>query len=1284
MKAISKRLLSFAIVLAMVLSMSPVIALPAAAAVTADPSTATDPMAAAAQNIADVKAWVEAYGALFKTEAALASGATVSAPCPFCSPTENVTWTGAAYFGATGTTSAAYSLVKGAHKYMTTNRTSENANFLTTVDDCTDYTAADAARCVYLNGFNLDSYKQRLWVGRGLNIIAYGSTFTQAATASDGTTTDTASYLIQMNEGPASIYGGEFINESTGKPLISAVSGAGILNLYDGTYTSTAGKGVILADKADGSKINIYGSKLTGGTNGTIVMTKNDTINVYGNDTYQTKITGGTGYVAGETYYTDENSATHYGTQGGNVYMSAGTFNLYGGEIYGGTATGIKDDAGDTQGGRGGNVYLGTNSTFNMYGGSVYGGQIVSVNGGPSYGGNVMLYASTAKLTMSGNAEIYGGQATNGGNVQLRSSNTMEMSGNAKVYNGKASTGPNIYLMNGSNPKLTMSGNATVYGGKNLSDETMNIRLYGGTLVMSDNATVLGGEGAGSAISALFSQNPLIVLSGNATVKSATGNYKNQIKEGRILITEGWAGEAYATLLIDDESRGYTYGEQIATTRALRGSYDADSKTVTAADVSFTGKLYVSSNEIEALADSTVTGGLVLAEEPATNAPVFGVFDPAGCEGMAYCEACYKQALAAGSSDADAKAAALKEWTAYEYQYCKNTSGNYKNDDSHEHLYLTEDLPAFAQTRLVHTKAGTICFNLNGKSVTKDPSATRAPLFHANGASAVLNIMDETMEGQGASVLVGVAPTTIKRGGAIWVQAGVVNLYGGTYQDAAPVVNGTLNDMIYRTVTVTYDDTLNMGGTLNMYEGAKIDGSAIDSTRQTVYIEGGTFNMHGGEIVGRAKMPKSNGGSVYVTRYANDEETVVVPGTFNMYGGVIRDGVAGNPDDPDETLRSGGNVAVNEGSIFNMTGGEIYGGYATGTNANVHIVDGCTFNMSSDAKIYSFTVETASGREKYASFADALANYQVSDAAYIGVWDTVEFTLTEDAYVALMVGCEPTISGGFDLYAMDINQEEDFNGNGTWTVNEGVNLVRDVNNPLNGDRYINVTTAATAEGVQTVKSYHLDMVLSAVSLRASTSNDEMGLYYKATISCDEDLAAWISSYGVVLSLANMPGADFMTDVNADGVNENGFTELTETLGVSADGRTVTINSGSVFGIMKTERTYADGTPISAEQLPAYNEACGKLPIYANAYLCLDLDGDGEEEFIMADTSNGGKVEADLDENGVAWSLYEVMKKIDTDWTKYEKVHDLVNNFYTHWCDYGMTWTFDNITKIETA
>jgi hypothetical protein len=320
-------------------------------------------------------------------------------------------------------------------------------------------------------------------------------------------------------------------------------------------------------------------------------------------------------------------------------------------------------------------------------------------------------------------------------------------------------------------------------------------------------------------------------------------------------------------------------------------------------------------------------------------------------------------------------------------------------------------------------------------------------------------------------------------------------------------------------------------------------------------------------------------------------------------------------------------------------------------------------NAQGTLYIPGYSIETAAGRTWKATFAEALADYQISDAAFIGVWDNAEIVLTEDVYAALMIGVEPTVRGAFKLYAMDTTQD-DYTGTAYgWTVAEETEIVRDLKDPVYGNRYLNITVAK-GEGNETINSTRLGLALSTVSLRAGKTNEGNGLYYKAKMSMSQALAAKVTTYGVVLSLVDMPYANFVEEGG-----QNGFTAIEDKLGVNAEnGYTVTVNSGAVFGVMKTEH---EKLPAGYATAADYNAARGEMPIYANAYLEIDLDGDGVKEYVMSN--------AEGDE--VDWSLKEVLETIDVKWNDFASAQQKVTEFYRFWYEHGMNkWNFNNIKK----
>ena len=182
-----------------------------------------------------------------------------------------------------------------------------------------------------------------------------------------------------------------------------------------------------------------------------------------------------------------------------------------------------------------------------------------------------------------------------------------------------------------------------------------------------------------------------------------------------------------------------------------------------------------------------------------------------------------------------------------------------------------------------------------------------------------------------------------------------------------------------------------------------------------------------------------------------------------------------------------------------------------------------------------------------------------------------------------------------------------------------------------GVRYIGVES----EGCYT---FHvLQLELTHVTLRT----DAAGLYYKAAVICDPVLQAAVDSYGVALSLAGTPGADFATATAV------AYTRLQ---GAPAVGETFT--SGSVFGIFK--------------QGLCNNAQRGQMPIFAAAYLQL-ADG----TVVMSDEASGR-------------SLRDVLALADEDYDSYSmEKRLLLDGFYDRWKGSGLDSGFTQIGTEES-
>ena len=223
----------------------------------------------AAQNVVD---WVEANKAAFRGEGKLVEGATVEAPCPFCSPETSVTWT--------GIVDSSSNLASGCHLYLIGDRNkAKGHNFLVGNTD-------EATECVYFNGFNVgngeNTSANRIRARGNLNIIAYGSTVTRSANC-QASTSDYGTVMIQGG-GTANFYGGTYINNDSRVNLIALTAGSHNLSFYDATLTDHSNGAV-----ENKGTLNLYNCTLTG-AEGKVTINNNigsssaiaGIVNVYG------------------------------------------------------------------------------------------------------------------------------------------------------------------------------------------------------------------------------------------------------------------------------------------------------------------------------------------------------------------------------------------------------------------------------------------------------------------------------------------------------------------------------------------------------------------------------------------------------------------------------------------------------------------------------------------------------------------------------------------------------------------------------------------------------------------------------------------------------------------------------------------------------------------------------------------------------------------------------------------------------------------------------------------
>lgn len=513
------------------------------------------------------------------------------------------------------------------------------------------------------------------------------------------------------------------------------------------------------------------------------------------------------------------------------------------------------------------------------------------------------------------------------------------------------------------------------------------------------------------------------------------------------------------------------------------------------------------------------------------------------------------------------------------------------------------------------------------------------------------------------------------KGGAQVTIGGIVENGNGNYGSKADISGGNVyllgaaaTDTAAAVVT-----KLTITGTLRKPLGTIGYGGNIFCSHSDVIVDGGT--IEGGKATSR-------GGNLYITN---------VKGNLTVKnGGKILNGSAPN----------GGNVSTNIGAVITVESGEISGGTATtaGPDVRLHaaatvkmtggsmgIVYGTTgkFTLSGDASIKKLTMTTGTlnldaawkgnmnliydastiesgkltkvtcgdsilgkvmynnaqpvkgiagaaylanatvGDEVYLTSAEALA---AADGKTVKLYTDEAITLTGDTYLDIN-GHNITATGTGTVYGID-SSNDDYEGNGTLTYAGAIAPA--AQDPITGRQYV----AITEDGAATF--HRLGAQLTAVTLRP----DAAGLYFKAKYECDEALEALVKNYGMVLSVNDLPGADFATeegDINIATVGAAPFASGLET------------TSTSVFGILKNSRK------------PELNDRYGKMPIYANTYVEL---------------ADGTVV---MGENGTSRSLYDVLAAIDGNWADYEESRTSILEFFRAWATKGLSsWEFTNI------
>lgn len=467
-------------------------------------------------------------------------------------------------------------------------------------------------------------------------------------------------------------------------------------------------------------------------------------------------------------------------------------------------------------------------------------------------------------------------------------------------------------------------------------------------------------------------------------------------------------------------------------------------------------------------------------------------------------------------------------------------------------------------------------------------------------------------------------------GGNIYANNGTVNMYGGSIYGGY-VTNSSSS--YGRGGNVALNGSSSTTPVLNMYGGtigsATVTGEAAgyaSTGGANVYVAYGNVNIMGENALISGGYGKSYGGNImistegYVTLTEGTIQNGNAPKGGNIYlagtsshytqnGGTIKDGTS---------KTSGGNIIVNNGE-FIFAGGTVAGGTAP-TGSNLHLKTG-NANAANFALIHhdasvSDTAPVISGGEVYCEYNVTLgaftstADFNFASSAVLTAQDglALENAQFTDQVIDL-AGKAVTLSGSGSITCYD-SANEDFATYGTLTLS-GITLSNTGYNEVSGKNYF------TLEENGTYSFHRLDMALTGVALRPSAA----GMYFNAVWNCDAKMAEAIDTHGVVVSLHNMPTADFMTDPEEDNL-WTAFEALTP--GEEKTGALIT-------GILKEDRA------------PQLNQAYSQMPVSAVAY------------FTVGDTT--------YTTDGVQLSLYELLTLVQ------EAGHDLTD-FLAYWGNYG--------------
>ena len=488
MNAISKKLLSWLCVAAMVLSMAPAMNLSNFAVETK----------AASVNFGDlnvdlvseeIREIMDKGNSIDNSDEAILEHIE-NGTCPMCDR-EDITWI-----------KQSYGLGDG--HYYWDEETTVKAQIISNKANSTQCFALLESAAITASKFRIMGT-----TGQTINIMGTGSiTANQTELNNDPTYNKCLDLGLFQSSCTVNLYGGHFMHKSHGDTfttaVIRAVSKNSVYNIFEGAKigpdkvnTYEVAQNVMFTEAGT---VNMYGGIIQNGVapgwgySGNVTISKGGTFNMYGGEitggTYlDSQVTiaektndlniGGNVVVGGKYQATLDYALNSKGVMEQSYTVAQGTFNMYGGLVSGGKTNNGGNGGGNIVvcqsasvanllGGKieegyakslGGNVQA-TSGTINI-GGSV----LITAGETGSSGGNVAVSSATATLNITGGSITDGSAKANGGNIYVDKVKELSIDGVA-VENGEAgSSGGNMYVGGSAEGKITTLSNSSFQDG---------------------------------------------------------------------------------------------------------------------------------------------------------------------------------------------------------------------------------------------------------------------------------------------------------------------------------------------------------------------------------------------------------------------------------------------------------------------------------------------------------------------------------------------------------------------------------------------------------------------------------------------------------------------------------------------------------------------------------------------------------------------------------------------------------------------------------------------------